>query len=133
MQNNNNENPVRVLLEREKCYKVILSTKTEVKCDKNEIQRVIEGIKDGGIIKLKQGLINPSFIVAVIEDEERRTRFVEEVNSIAQHNHQDREYHGGTNQRRLPEGIKSLKDIFAGTPLKALPQSSDVKKLPQGQ
>lgn len=126
-----NENPVKVLLERERCYKIILSTKTEVRCDKTEVQRVIEGIKDGGIIKLKQGLINPSFIVAVVEDEERRTKFVEEVNSIAQHNRQDREYQDGKNQRRLPEGMKSLKDIFAGTQLKSLP-SSDIKKLSGG-
>lgn len=130
MTNNNNENPVKILLEREKCFKVILSTKTEVKCDKNEIQRVIEGITNGGIIKLKQGLINPSFIVAVIEDEERRTRFVEEVNSIAQNNHQDREYHGGKNQRQLPSGIKPLKDILNGIQLKRNP---DVKELSDGQ
>lgn len=125
------DNPVRVLLEREKCFKVILSTKTEVKCDKDEIKRVIAGIQDGGIIKLKQGLINPSFIVAVIEDEERRMRFVEEVNSIAQHNHQDREYHDGKNQRALPQGMKPLKQILAGVDLKF--EDDGVKKLGTGQ
>lgn len=132
MQNNNNENPVKILLEREKCFKIILSTKTEVKCDKNEIQRVIEGIQNGGIIKLKQGLINPSFIVAVVEDEERRARFVEEVNSIVQHNRQDRDYGDGTRQRKLPNGLQSLKDIFSNTQLHSLPQS-DTKSLPNGQ
>lgn len=114
------DNTIKVLLEKEKCYKVILSTKTEVRCDKSEIHRVIEGIKDGGIIKLKQGLINPSFIVAVVEDEERTMKFVEQINDIARHNEQDRTYHGGNYQKRLPSGMKSLKDIFAGTPLKAL-------------
>lgn len=132
MQNNNNENPVKMLLEREKCFKIILSTKTEVKCDKNEIQRVIEGIQNGGIIKLKQGLINPSFIVAVVEDEERRARFVEEVNSIVQHNRQDRDYGDGTRQRKLPNGLQSLKDIFSNTQLRSLPQS-ETKRLSDGQ
>lgn len=130
MTNNNPENPVKMLLEREKCFKVILSTKTEVRCDKSEIQRVIEGITNGGIIKLKQGLINPSFIVAVVEDEQRRISFVEDVNSIVQHNTQDREYHGGKNQRQLPSGLKPLKDILQGTQLKRNP---DVKELSDGQ
>ena len=123
------DNPVKVLLETNKCFKVILSTKTEIKCDKDEIKRVIEGIGTGGIIKVKQGLINPSFIVAVVEDEERRLRFVEQVKDIENHNRQDKEYHGGNGQRKLPSGMKSLKDIFAGTQLKALPQGSDVKRL----
>jgi len=128
-----NSNPVKVLIESNPCFKIILSTKTEVKCDKEEIKKVIEGIKDGGIIRLRQGLINPSFIVAVVSDEERRLKFVEEVNSIQDHNQQDSEYHGGSNQRRLPSGMKPLKDILAGVQLKALPQGSDVKKLTDGQ
>lgn len=128
----NNENPVKVLLETNKCFKVILSTKTEVKCDKDEIKRVIAGIKDGGIIKLKQGLINPSFIVAVVEDEERRLRFVDEVNDVSRHNHQDIEYHGGKNQRQLPSGMKPLKNILAGIETKLLPPD-DTKRLTDGQ
>ena len=127
-----NSNEVKVLLETNKCFKIILSTKTEVRCDKEEIKRVIAGIKDGGIIKLKQGLINPSFIVAVIEDEERRLQFVEQVNDIQRHNGQDYEYHGGKNQRQLPSGMKPLKNILAGIDLK-LPEPDDVKRLTGGQ
>ena len=127
-----NSNEVKVLLETNKCFKIILSTKTEVRCDKEEIKRVIAGIKDGGIIKLKQGLINPSFIVAVIEDEERRLQFVEQVNDIQRHNGQDYEYHGGKNQRQLPSGMKPLKNILAGIDLK-LPEPDEVKRLTGGQ
>lgn len=127
-----NNNEVKVLLETNKCFKIILSTKTEVRCDKEEIKRVIAGIKDGGIIKLKQGLINPSFIVAVIEDEERRLQFVEQVNDIQRHNGQDSEYHNGKNQRQLPSGMKPLKNILAGIDLK-LPEPDDVKRLTGGQ
>lgn len=119
MSNQPHENEARSLIGRTKAYKVILSTKTEVKCDQSEVQRVIEGIGTGGIIKLKQGLINPSFIVAVVEDEERLKDFREKVWDADRHNHQDREYHGGKNQRQLPSGIKSLSDIFSGTQLKA--------------
>lgn len=128
----NSENPARVLIETNKCFKIILSTKTEVKCDKDEIKRVIAGIKDGGIIKLKQGLINPSFIVAVVEDEERRLKFVEQINDIENHNRQDNEYHGGRNQRQLPSGMKPLKNILAGIELR-LPEPDDVKRLGKGQ
>lgn len=128
-----NQESARVIVNREKCYKVILSTKTEVKCDKNEIQRVIEGIGTGGIIKLKQGLINPSFIVAVVEDEERRIEFSEKVYSVDRSNRQDLEYHGGKNQRELPQGLTPLKDIFAGTQLKALGNGSEIKRLNEGQ
>jgi len=126
-------NSVKVLIESNPCYKIILSTKTEVKCDKEEIKKVIEGIKDGGIIRLKQGLVNPSFIVAIVSDEERRLKFVEEVNDIQNHNRQDSEYHGGRNPRQLPSGMKPLKDILAGVQLKALPQGSEVKRLTEGQ
>lgn len=128
------DNPVKALLEKEQCFKVILSTKTEIKCDKEEIKRVIEGIGTGSIIKVRQGLINPSFIVAVVEDTERRLKFVEQVHEIENHNRQDNEYHSGQNQRRLPQGMKSLKDIFAHTELKKLGQGgSDIKSLPKPQ
>lgn len=127
-----NTNEVKVLLETNKCFKIILSTKTEVRCDKEEIKRVIAGIKDGGIIKLKQGLINPSFIVAVIEDEERRLQFIEQVNDIQRHNRQDNEYHGGRGQRQLPSGMKPLKNILAGIELR-LPEPDDIKRLTGGQ
>lgn len=126
-------NDVKVLLKREQCFKVILSTKTEVQCDRDEIQRVIEGIKTGSIIKLKQGLINPSFIVAIVEDEKRRMEFVEQVNTITRHNHQDAEYHGGKDQRALPSGIKSLNDIFASSQLRSLPKAPENKRLTQGE
>lgn len=127
-----NQESARVIVNRERCYKVILSTKTEVKCDKTEIQRVIEGIGTGGIIKLKQGLINPSFIVAVVEDEERRIEFADSVYSIDKSNRQDLEYHGGNNQRELPSGLKPLKDIFAGQ-LKSLNGGSETKSLGDGK
>jgi len=127
----NTQNEAKLLLEREKCYKVILSTKTEIKCDKDEIQRVIEGITGGSIIKLKQGLINPSFIVTVIEDTDRVSKLVEVVNDVVRHNNQDTEYHGGKNQKNLPEGLKPLADIFKGAQLKMI-KGSEIKHLGGG-
>lgn len=129
----NNPKTAKVLIETAKCYKVILSTKHEVKCDQSEVWRVLEGIKEGGIIKLRQGVINPSFFVALLDDEERRIKFVEQVNDIQRQNSQDSEYHGGKSQRALPSGMKPLKDIFAGTNLKAIPSGGgDVKRLSKG-
>lgn len=118
---------LKTLVEGSKCYRVILSTKTEVKCDQNEVQRIVEGIGTGAIIKLKQGLINPSFIVAVVEDDERRKDYVEDLQTAAKRNRDDVQFEGGKNQKSLPV-LRPLRDIFAGTPLKAQLEDG-IKKL----
>ena len=54
-----------------KGYKVVMSTGGEVKIDADEVQNVMGGIQRGGMIAVKQGLINPSFIVSVLQDKDR--------------------------------------------------------------
>lgn len=123
-----NENTAKVVIQKAKCYIVELSTKRTIKCDADEVAKVIEGLQTGSVVKLRQGIFNPSYFVDLIEDEERRVSFVEKIRDIERHNQQDIEYHGGKAQRRLPSGMNSLKDIFEGTKLKSLP-TNEIKRL----
>lgn len=121
------EKEAQALLERSKCYEVVLSTKDRLKCDADELWRVLEAIKSGQPAKLKQGLFNPSFYVAIVLDEKRFADFRREVMGNLQHNRQALDYHDGQGLQRLP-AFKSLEDIFAGTNLK-LPNPNEPKKL----
>lgn len=115
------------LLEASKCYEIVLSTKDRLKCDADELWRVVEAIKNGQPAKLRQGLFNPSYYVAIVLDEKRYSDFKEKVQSVLSSNRQALEYHGGKGLQRLPE-FKSLADIFAGTSLKQL-SGNEAKRL----
>ncbi len=52
-------------------YKIVMSTGAEVKIDQDEVAKVMGGIQRGGMIAVKQGLVNPSFIVSVLPDKDR--------------------------------------------------------------
>ncbi len=121
------EKEAESLLERSKCYEVVLSTKDRLKCDADELWRVLEAIKSGQPAKLKQGLFNPSFYVAIVEDERRYADFKDKVFGVLKGNRQALDYQNGNGLQRLPS-FKSLKDIFAGTNLK-LPNPNEPKKL----
>lgn len=53
-------------------YIVKLSNKAEIPIDEDEVPRVVEGLKSGTLVKVRQGIFNPSFFVAVVEDEKRK-------------------------------------------------------------
>lgn len=84
-----------------RCFKAVLSTKHEIKLDPAEIDAVMAGAAQGKLIRVKQGLINPSYLVAIIEDEERRISFLD-----------DTKY----DDKKRSVGMKSLKDVFADAP-----------------
>lgn len=62
-----------------RAYKAVLSTKHEVKIDEDEIDLVIQAVADGQLIRVRQGVINPSYLATIIEDTERRDRFLEDT------------------------------------------------------
>ena len=93
----------------ERGYKAILSTKHEVKLDPNEIDVVMKGAGSGTFIRVRQGLINPSYLVAIVEDTERRALFIE-----------DSKY---DTDKRLG-GMKPIRDIFAKNPLQIKPPTA---------
>jgi len=122
------ESEAKRLVDDAKAFIVELSTKRHIKCDREEIQRVVEGISSGSIVKLKQGFINPSWFVDIVEDEERLQAFKEKIHSVLRHNIHDRDYNDGKNQ--IPFDVfKPLKDIFHDVPLKQSIGSSGAKKL----
>lgn len=84
--------------------KVILSTKHEIQIDPDEVAAVMEAISSGSIAKVKQGIINPSYVVAVVEDVKRKHDFIEDTQY-------DKEKRG--------QGMKSLSDVFSTTKLLA--------------
>lgn len=47
-------------------YIVQLSNKTEVEIDEEDFENVKQGIGQGGLVKVKKAILNPSFIVAVL-------------------------------------------------------------------
>lgn len=87
-----------------KSFVIELSTKTVVRCDPDEIPKLMEAMRKGLPVLLKQGLVNPSYIVAVREDEERRIKFLD-----------DTKY--PQDSQRRSRGLEPLRNIFSETPL----------------
>lgn len=84
--------------------KIILSNKSEIKIDDDELPTVIEGIQRGRPIKVRQGIFNPSFFVSIVPDRDRIEEFLSPSN----------------NRQPLP----LLNNVFEGIPL----QLEDAKK-----
>ncbi len=60
-----------------KFYELELSTKKKILIDDNDYQKFIANSASGALIILKQGLINPSFVVSVTPTEKKMERVVE--------------------------------------------------------
>lgn len=95
-----------------KPYKVQLSNKTEVQIDGEELALIAEGIKKGSPIRVKRGIINPSFIVCVVGDTERWESLMGSIMGA----HGSDEWKAEAEKRRV-RGCVPLKDIFEDSPL----------------
>lgn len=104
------------VIEIKKSYVVELSTKTTVRIDPDELPNLLEGMRRGVPVMLKQGLVNPSYVVAVREDAERFAKFIE-----------DTKY--PQDAARRSRGMEPLANIFKDTPLIA--RSADKKQIAQ--
>lgn len=58
-------------IRRTKAFEAVLSTGNSIKIDEEEFQKVFLSIQSGMPVLVKQGLINPSFIVSIIPDLKR--------------------------------------------------------------
>ncbi len=58
-------------------YIIQLSNKTEVEIDEVDFKKFTANSASGSLIKLKRGIINPSFVVAIIPSEVKAKRRVE--------------------------------------------------------
>lgn len=61
----------RIRIRRTRAYKVVMSTGEPVQIEQEEVQKVIAGALGKGLILVKRGMINPAYIVTVVEDGER--------------------------------------------------------------
>lgn len=99
-----------VKIKRTKAYKVVLSTGDPVQIEQEEIQKLIDNAHVKGVIVFKRGIVNPSFIVSVVEDKDRMEAWVRECKANA-------EISDGYTQgdRARERGVKALDSIFEGS------------------
>jgi len=102
--------------EKPKAYIVKMSVKNlDVQVDAEEINLVLQGIIKGQPIKVKRGIINPSFYVGIVEDVDRVKSYLQELNDVIVGNKNYEAYQIGE-RKALPE-FKKLSDIFDGLKL----------------
>lgn len=58
-------------------YIIQLSNKTEIEIDQADFEKFTANSASGNLIKLKRGIINPSFVVAIIPSAVKAKRKVE--------------------------------------------------------
>ncbi len=86
------------------CYLIELSNKQSIPIDTDELPKVLQGIKSGNPVIVRQGIFNPSFFIDIVIDKKR-------ILEIAEFNRD--------NAFAIKEGLleknelKPLKDIFA--------------------
>jgi len=102
-------------MERPKAYEIVLSNKTILKIDADEVEKVVQGISSGGSVIVRQGIFNPSFYVAIKEDRERITEYLKITAEIGRQNEQAEKYKAGKVES-IPE-FQKLGDIFSGVKL----------------
>jgi hypothetical protein len=71
--------------------------------DQDEIEKVIDAINKKQVVVIRQGLINPSFIIGIMLDHKRVREWIEDIAR-------------GDEQKRL-NGITPIQNIFKGTPI----------------
>ena len=85
-----------------KAYKAIMSSGENIQLDADEVQEAIEARANGDDYLARQGFINTSFLVSIVEDSERMDRFYE-----------DKKFAEGLEYEKLRErGPEKLDDIF---------------------
>ena len=57
-----------------KGYKAVMSTGDVIRIDGDEIGKVMRGVNGKQAVMVKQGLINPSFLVSVVIDKDRMNK-----------------------------------------------------------
>lgn len=87
---------------RTKAYLVVMSNKDPIKIDEEELYKVVEASAGGGLVVVKQGVINPSFIVDIQLDKERMREWNERC-----------QYGFGQGEEYNRKGIEPLSRIYS--------------------
>lgn len=106
---------------RTKAFKVVMSKGDPIKIDEEEVDAVVEGMNTGRVIIVKRGVINPSYLVTIIQDGER----VSEWNKECSYGHGQ----GDAIQKR---GIKPLQSIFGETKIGKAIEAKQQQRLSEG-
>ena len=105
-------------IEKPKAYIVKMSQKgMDIQIDSDEVQQVVSGIVSGQPIKVRKGIINPSFYVGIVEDVERISHYVKTLNEVIANNDNHEKFKIGE-KKELPK-FEKLNDIFSGLELTA--------------
>jgi len=91
-----------------KPYLVQLSNKQTIKITSDELEAITSGVKSGSMIRLRQGIINPSFIVAVVADTDAWNDHLGQVTGINGSDEWE------AKRKKLAEiGVRPQKDVFS--------------------
>lgn len=105
-------------IEKPKAYIVKMSQKgMDIQIDSDEVQQVVSGIVSGQPIKVRKGIINPSFYVGIVEDVERISNYISRLNDVIANNDSNERF-GIGEKKQLPQ-FEKLNDIFSGLELTA--------------
>jgi hypothetical protein len=83
----------------DRAYKAVMSRGDDVQLDPSEVALLMRGAEEGSIVRVKRGIINPSFLISIVEDKSREPR-----------------YTSGFAHERKSLGMIPLKDIFNDVP-----------------
>lgn len=103
---------------RVQAYLVYLSNGTKIQIDEDEVPKLVQGINSGSVVIVRQGIINPSYFVAVEKDRERVRAFLDET-----------KYNDERTIAKRKAGMLPLESIFADTPLQKLLDAQQPKQL----
>lgn len=79
-----------------------MSNGTKIQLDPDEVVQLADAVKKGSWFRAKQGLINPSYLIDVVPDKQRRLDW------------QDRNRHVDPDSPRYLKGMTPLSDVFEG-------------------
>lgn len=57
---------------------IVITSRSQIKCDEDELIRVFQAIDNGGICLLRQGAFNPSFFESIVLDDKWMKDFNED-------------------------------------------------------
>jgi len=90
-------------------YIVKMSAGVDVKIDDDEVDKVFKAMATNNFVKVRQGGINPSFLVALVEDRKRIEAELEKIKNNETYNR----YLEKNEKPKIYLGMEKLRDIFS--------------------
>jgi len=90
-------------------YIAKMSAGVDVRIDPDEVDKVFQAMATNNFVKVRQGGINPSFLVALVEDRVRIQAELEKIKNIETNNR----YLDAGGKPKIYKGMEKLRDIFA--------------------